>query len=125
LIHLDTNFLIALEDPGSAATSRLRAWLRDREGIGVSAIVWAEYLCGPLPPEKICAADVLVPHKEALLPDDAPLAAHLFNASGRRRGSMADCMIAAIAIRCGARFASLNRADFQPLVSHGLDLCAI
>jgi hypothetical protein len=31
-------------------------------------------------------------------------------------------MIVAVAIRCGAKLASLNTGDFQPLVSYGLIL---
>ena len=49
-------------------------------------------------------------------------AARLFNLTGRRRGSHADCMIAASAIVAGAPLATLNAADFQPLVPFGLSL---
>jgi predicted nucleic acid-binding protein len=31
-------------------------------------------------------------------------------------------MIAAVAIRCGAKLATLNAGDFQPLTRHGLVL---
>jgi predicted nucleic acid-binding protein len=31
-------------------------------------------------------------------------------------------MIAAVAIRCGAKLATINSADFQPFVQHGLVL---
>lgn len=122
MIHLDTNFLIALEDPGSAATTRFRNWLATRERIGVCAIVWAEYLCGPLTAEKIRAVETLLPVREPFLAGDASEAARLFNAAGRRRGTMVDCMIAAVALRCQARFAPLNPADFRPLMSSGLRL---
>ena len=54
------------------------------------------------------------------LPADALLAARLFNQSGRRSRTLADCMIAAIAIRSRASLATLNPADFKPLVPHGL-----
>jgi predicted nucleic acid-binding protein len=31
-------------------------------------------------------------------------------------------MIAAVAIRCGAKLATINVADFQPFIPHGLVL---
>jgi predicted nucleic acid-binding protein len=39
---------------------------------------------------------------------DATLAAQLFNAGGRRRGTMIDSMVAAIAIRAGATLATVT-----------------
>jgi predicted nucleic acid-binding protein len=119
---LDTNFLIAAEEPGSNADTLLRSWLKAGERIGVCALVWAEYLCGPLPGEKIAAADALLRWKEPFDPADGPLAAHLFNATGRRRGTFVDCMIAATAIRCRARLATYTRDDFIPFEAHGLEL---
>jgi len=50
------------------------------------------------------------------------MSALLFNKTGRRSRSLADCMIAAIAIRCGASLATINTADFQPFVQYGLAL---
>jgi predicted nucleic acid-binding protein len=122
MIMLDTNFLIALEQPGSEADRQVRAWIAAGERIGVCSIVWTEYLCGPLTPAKQTAADALCRWKEPFLPADAAVAAHLFNASGRRRGTLTDCMIAAVAIRCRATFATRNEADFEPFVVHGLNL---
>jgi len=122
MIMLDTNFLIALDQLGSPAEVRVRGWLTSGERVGVCSIVWAEYLCGPLSPEKIRAADALLRWKEPFLPADAPMAAHLFNGAGRRRGTLVDCMIAAVAIRCRAHLATLNRADFAAFAVHGLEL---
>ena len=122
MILLDTNFLIAAEEPGGEADRKLREWLSRQERLGICSIVWAEYLCGPLSPGVMAAADLLCPVKEPFLFDDAPLAAHLFNGSGRRRGTLTDCMIAAVAIRCGAGLATLNHADFAPFIQHGLIL---
>ena len=54
--------------------------------------------------------------------NDAEKAAQLFNLTGRRSRSLADCMIAAVAIRSGAKMATINAAHFQPFLAHGLVL---
>ena len=60
------------------------------------------------------------PSRKIFSEPDAVLAARLFNRTGRRSRSLADCMIAAVAIRCGAKLATINAADFQPFTAHGL-----
>jgi predicted nucleic acid-binding protein len=79
-------------------------------------------LCGPLDTHAETIARQIFPNPEPFLPADAVLAARLFNQTGRRSRSLADCMIAAAAIRCGAKLATGNTADFQPFLSHGLIL---
>jgi predicted nucleic acid-binding protein len=64
----------------------------------------------------------IFPSPEPFIAADAALAASLFNQTGRRSRSLADCMIAAVAIRCGAKLATVNSHDFHPLVAHGLIL---
>ena len=122
MIHLDTNFLIAALLANSAQQFQLDAWLRRGESAGISSVAWAEYLCGPLDPAGEAVARKMFPDPEAILASDATLSAQLFNLTGRRSRSLADCMIAAVAIRCGARLATINAADFQPFVPHGLVL---
>ena len=120
MIHLDTNFLIRATVAGSPAHGCFRQWSAAGESFGVSAVAWAEYLCGPLDPQGEAIAKQMFPLPESFLPGDAVLAAGLFNKTGRRSRSLADCMIAAVAIRCGAKLATINTPDFQPLVQHGL-----
>lgn len=122
MVHLDTNFLVAALRPNSAQQFQLDAWLLGGEVIGISSVAWAEYLCGPLDPTGAAIARQMFPSPEPLLSSDAEQAAKLFNLTGRRARSLADCMIAAVAIRCGAKMATLNTADFQPFVPHGLTL---
>ena len=48
MIHLDTGFLDQRVRRGSAEDRRLREWLAQRRPIGISAVGWAEFLCGPV-----------------------------------------------------------------------------
>jgi predicted nucleic acid-binding protein len=122
VIHLDTNFLIGALLPASAPQTAIDRWMTSGENIGVSAVAWAEFLCGPLLPPQSALAGGWISAFEPLLPEDAKMAAELFNLAGRRRGTLADCMIAATAIRTGASLATLNDADFRPFMSAGLVL---
>lgn len=120
MIVLDTNFLITGLVPGSAQDVRLREWLCAGETLQVNVIVWAEFLCGPVTPDHIRMATQLFPHPEVLLPEDAVRGAQLYNATGRRRGSLADCLIAATCLRLNAAIATDNVADFRPFEPLGL-----
>jgi predicted nucleic acid-binding protein len=122
MIHFDTNFLIQTTVAGSSAHERFRSWASAQENLNVSSVAWAEFLCGPLDTTAESIARQIFPNPEPLLSVDAALAAKLFNQTGRRSRSLADCMIAAVAIRCSAKLATINAADFQPFVQHGLVL---
>jgi predicted nucleic acid-binding protein len=122
MIHFDTNFLIQTVVAGSAAHEKFRNWTLAQEECNASSIAWAEFLCGPLDSTAETIARQIFPQPEPFLPADAALAARLFNQTGRRSRSLADCMIAAVAIRCGAKLATINTADFQPFLPHGLIL---
>ncbi len=122
MIHFDTNFLIQITVAGSTAHQQFQVWVATQENFNISSIAWSEFLCGPLDITADLLARQIFPNPEPFLPDDATLAAKLFNQTGRRPRSLADCMIAAVAVRCGAKLATINTADFQPFVQHGLAL---
>ncbi len=120
MIHLDTSFLVLALSRGTPADHKLRGWLAGNEAIGISAVGWAEFLCGPLTPAAAELARRLVGDPVAFTGADAAVAARLFNASGRRRGSLGDCMIAATAIEAGASLATANPRDFTRFAGAGL-----
>lgn len=122
MTHLDTSFLVLALHRGSVADRSLRAWLRRGERVGTSAVAWAEFLCGPVSEDVIVLASELVGEPASFASAEAALTATLFNAGGRRRGSLADCMIAASAIRSGASLATANADDFVRFKTHGLAL---
>jgi predicted nucleic acid-binding protein len=122
MIHLDTNFLVSALQPGTAEESKVNSWLIGKESLGASAVAWAELFCGPLSARDEFIARQMFSNVEVLSAADAEMAAQLFNNTGRRSRSLADCMIATVAIRCGARLATINTTDFQPFVQHGLAL---
>ena len=122
MIHFDTNFLIETVVPGSEAHQKFRAWNQMQEECNACTIAWAEFLCGPLDASAQEIARQIFPNPEPFLSPDAVLAARLFNQTGRRSRSLADCMIAAVAIRCGARLATSNTPDFQTFLPYGLVL---
>jgi predicted nucleic acid-binding protein len=122
MIHFDSSFLINSLAAGTSEEAQLTAWLQAGEDFGISAIAWGEFLCGPLAQNEEAIARKLLKAPEAYLPIDAEHAARLFNATGRRSRSFADCCIAAMAIRLQARLATSNRADFKALTAYGLAL---
>jgi predicted nucleic acid-binding protein len=122
MIHLDTNDLIRSLVPKTQQAQQLDSWIMAGETISASAMVWSEFLCGPLSQTQAAAAMAILAGVESVTAIDAALAAELFNKSGRRRGSLADCIIAAVALRSGASLATDNRADFAPLADMGLTL---
>ena len=122
MIHLDTSYLIRALVPGTAQDRQLRDWLRRYERLAISSIAWTEFLCGPIHADQIEATARIVPQRIGFEEADARLAARLFNETGRRRGSLTDCMIAASALRMGAALATVNRADFLRFEASGLSL---
>lgn len=125
MIHLDTSFLIRALGRGSREDLALRAWLGAGERLGISAVAWGEFLCGPVEPDSAALAAEIVGDPVPLDRAAAALAADLFNQAGRRRGTMMDCFIAASALTSGARFATTNEADFRRFSAAGLALAEL
>ena len=122
MIHLDTSFLIRALVSGSGQERRLLAWLDGPEPVAVSAVAWAEFLCGPVSAELTDLARTLLGDPVALDVAEAEAAASLFNKAGRRRGSLLDCLVAATALQAGAALATENVRDFERFKAAGLIL---
>ena len=122
MIYLDTSFLIRALDRGSPEDHKLRGWIGEGETLGMSAVAWAESLCGPLAPSEMEWAAEIVGQRQDFTAEHAALAARLFNESGRRRGSLIDCMIAATALAAAASLATPNTADFLRFKDSGLTM---
>ena len=120
MIFLDTSFLIRGLVRDSAEDRALRKWLKRREVLGMSAVAWTELLCGPIDEIQHELAAGVVSLRVAFTEEDAVLAARLFNETGRRRGSLIDCMIAATALRAREPLATSNAADFRRFAAYGL-----
>ena len=122
MIHFDTNALVALPlwaREGHPAVARVLAG----EAAAVSAVVWYEFLSGPLAIDEAKLARAFLQGRVLpIVEEDAELAARLFNAADRKRGLKTDALIAAVALRAGADFVTLNVADFVPFVAQGLRL---
>lgn len=122
-ILLDTNALIALSDPANVLFRVLEERLRGGASACTCSVAWHEYVRGPLLGEdRARALRVIESRVLPLERGDAEFAAELFNQTGRRRGSTADCLIAAVAVGHDAELMTRNLTDFRPFVSHGLRL---
>ena len=122
MIYLDTNFLIHSLFLGTKESLLVDQWFDNGELLAINLIVWAEFLCGPATSAEILAARNLFPNPEKLEVIDAERAAELYNLTGRRRGSLADCMIAATCLREGSSLATQNLDHFRRFEPAGLKL---
>lgn len=122
MIQLDTSFLIRALSSGTPEDRALRKWLKAGDSIGLSAIAWTEFQCGPVSVMAVEMARRLMGDPLPFTAEEASTAARLFNETGRRRGTLLDCMIASSAIIAGDSLATANRRDFDRFVSHGLIL---
>jgi predicted nucleic acid-binding protein len=124
VIHFDTNALIALPQWASDGHAIIQRVV-EGESAAVCAVVWHEFLLGPLAAQEAELARVFVGGWiEPVTESDAELGAMLFNTAGRRRKLKTDALIAAAAIRAKADFVTVNVSDFEPFVEHGLQLVA-
>lgn len=125
MTHLDTSFLIRVLVRDSPQDVALREWLRVGERVAISVIAWTEFLCGPVRTHEVDLAARVVAERVPFTEENAALAARLFNESGRRRGSLMDCMIAATALGGGALIATNNASDFRRFEGAGLRLARV
>jgi predicted nucleic acid-binding protein len=125
-LFLDTNLLIDLVTAGSPHIALVRRWLRDGEKLAACAIAWSEFCNGPHSKEQ---KDSVFYGLEGRVTDftvrEAEDASRLFHRTGRKRGSHADCMIAAAAIGAGIPVATRNIENFEVFVPFGLKLRAV
>jgi predicted nucleic acid-binding protein len=122
MIHLDTSFLIRALRTATPEAALLDRWFASGEPVAIGSICWCEFMCGSVDAPTIDLALRTLSSPQAFTVDDAQQAASFFNATGRRRGSLIDCMIAAVALRSGARIATANAADFLRFQLFGLML---
>ena len=120
-LQLDTNLLIDLVTAGSPHIAVVRQWLKEGHKLGASAIAWSEFCNGPHSKEqKDAVFGVLERRIHDFNWEQAELASKLFHRTGRKRGSHADCMIAASAMHGGVPVATRNIRDFEKFVPYGL-----
>lgn len=121
ILHFDTNELIQICLTTSITGGKLLDWLKEGNVAAASTVTWSEFCNGPLSLSRKNAIIAILGGQ--ILDFTQPMAetaSLLFNATGRRRGSHPDCMIAATAIVSGAPLSTRNLKDFERFVPHGL-----
>lgn len=122
-ILLDTNAVIALSDPTHRLFKLIEEVLAQGGRASACVIAWHEYMRGPLTMEdRERALNVIESRIITLDRSCAEFAAKLYNQTGRRRGSTADCLIASVAIRHNFELVTWNHEDFERYVPMGLSL---
>ena len=126
MIHLDTNLLIDLVTAHSDQVAEVRRWIKNGELLVASAVAWSEFCNGPHTREqKNAVRAILRGGIKSFDVEQAEQASRLFHYTGRRRGSHADCMIAAAALCSRQPVATRNIKDFEKFVPYGLRLESI
>ena len=121
-LHLDASFLVHALVPESPQAEVLSRWLASGRGVAMSALAWAEVLCGLEEPETEALARRIVREHVPLGEPEATEAARLFKLTGQRAGALSDCLIAATAIAAGSPLATAEPSEFQELRGHGLQM---
>ena len=122
MIYLDTSYLIYATVAGTSASDEVRRWLFEGRPIGMAAVAWGEFICGSAGAEIGLDWRNLLTAGTPFTEANAYLAAELFSETGRRRGSFADCMIAATVIQDDGMLATTDGQDFVRFGEHGLVL---
>ena len=121
MIHLDTNILIDLVTAYPPQVATVKSWLQEGQILTVSAVAWSEFLNGPHTlTQKDAVRAILQGGIRSFEEDQAEQASRLFHQTGRRRGSHADCMIAAAALCSREPVATRNISDFERFIPYGL-----
>lgn len=126
VIQLDTNILIDIVTSYSEQLVLVRSWLRDKITLSVSAVTWSEFCNGPHSKEQKDAVHAIL--RGGIKPfteEQAEFASKLFHKTGRKRGSHADCMIAASAFCNREAIATRNLSDFERFVPYGVRVIPI
>lgn len=123
MIHLDSNLLIALiktTDAHHVAASRV---VGGGGPFGCSAIAWMELHSKPVHRRDSVALKYLLNAGIFAFEENcASLAGQLYHATGSKRRTRLDAIIAATSILAGAELATVNPEDFTPFIPHGLKL---
>jgi predicted nucleic acid-binding protein len=111
---LDTSILVEALGGSGSLRPALRATIAQGERIALPTLVLYEWLRGPRQPEELTAQEQLFPASDALAfgPDEARIAARLYQELPRSRGREVDLAIAACALAWNATLWTLNPRDF-------------
>ena len=115
MIALDTSVLIDALSGGGPTARGLRSALAGGERVVLPTLVLYEWLRGPRTAAELEARARLFPDAEALTfgPEEAALAARLYQEVRRPRGRELNLAIAACALSWNASLWTLNPRDFQ------------
>lgn len=115
MICLDTSVLVEGLGAGGSMREALRETIAGGDRMVVPCLVLYEWLRSPRLPEELRAQEALFPAAEALPfgPEEARIAAGLYQAVRRPRGREVDLAIAACALSWNAALWTLNAEGFR------------